>query len=243
MDKGHKKIPNHVAIIMDGNGRWAKKRLMPRSMGHKAGVETIKRITMHANTLGIKVLSLYAFSTENWGRPDKEVNYLMSLPKVFFKSFMPELIKNNVKIETIGDINRLPRATLDILLEAKDQTANNQGLILNFAINYGGQEELIRAFRKLGQKIVDQDIDPQIIDKSMIERELMTHHLGEFSSPDLMIRTSGEIRISNFLLWQLAYSEFYFTEVLWPDFKEEDFDKAIQSYQNRQRRFGKIIES
>lgn len=243
MNLDAEKMPQHVAMIMDGNGRWAKSRLMPRTVGHKAGVDTIKRIAIHAHHLGIKLLTLYAFSTENWGRPSDEVNYLMNLPQVFFKAFMPELMKHQVKVETIGDIEKLPAATLNILKEAKEKTAQNTGLILNFAINYGGQEEIVQACRSIASQVQNGQLALSEIDAQKIQNELSTAKFGSLALPDLVIRTSGELRLSNFLLWQLAYSELYFTDTLWPDFKESDFDLAIDAYQHRQRRFGKVKES
>ena len=243
MNLQQQKMPQHVAMIMDGNGRWAKSRLMPRTVGHKAGVDTIKRIANHAHKLGIKLLTLYAFSTENWGRPVEEVKYLMNLPQLFFKSFMPELMKHQVKVETIGNVQALPEATLEILEQAKAQTANNSGLILNFAINYGGQEELTQACRSLANQVQKGQLQPDQIDSMMIQNQLTTAKFGPLALPDLVIRTSGELRLSNFLLWQLAYSELYFTDTLWPDFREDDFDQALASYQQRQRRFGKVKES
>ncbi|MGY4104283.1 isoprenyl transferase [Ignavigranum ruoffiae] len=243
MNLQQQKMPQHVAMIMDGNGRWAKSRLMPRTVGHKAGVDTIKRIAIHAHKLGIKLLTLYAFSTENWGRPVEEVKYLMNLPQLFFKSFMPELMEHQVKVETIGNVQALPEATLEILEQAKAQTANNSGLILNFAINYGGQEELTQACRSLANQVQKGQLQPDQIDSMMIQNQLTTAKFGPLALPDLVIRTSGELRLSNFLLWQLAYSELYFTDTLWPDFREDDFDQALASYQQRQRRFGKVKES
>lgn len=233
-------IPNHVAVIMDGNGRWAKKRFMPRVMGHRRGVETIKKITIRAHQLGIKVLTVYAFSTENWSRPEDEVNYLMSLPKDFFDSFMPELMENQVKVTYIGKADPLPPATREILDRAVEKTSNNQGLILNIALNYGGRLELVYAMQEIGLAIQQGQLKPQDVDEALITSHLMTQGLKELAEPDLMIRTSGELRLSNFLLWQLAYSEFYFTDVLWPDFNEKEFDKAIEAYSKRHRRFGKV---
>ncbi|MGX7108380.1 isoprenyl transferase [Facklamia miroungae] len=240
MDLNKINIPQHVAIIMDGNGRWAKKRFLPRVMGHKKGVETIKKITIRAHQLEIKVLTVYAFSTENWARPEEEVNYLMSLPKDFFDSFMPELMQNNVKVTYIGNADPLPEETKAILDKAIEKTKENTGLILNIALNYGGRQELVEGIKAISQAVLNHDIKPEEINEDLISSTLMTQHLGDFSEPDLMIRTSGELRLSNFLLWQIAYSEFYFTDILWPDFSPADFDQAIEEYSKRQRRFGKI---
>lgn len=233
-------IPKHIAIIMDGNGRWAKKRMLPRTMGHKAGVETIKTITTRANELGVSILTLYAFSTENWSRPQEEVSYIMNLPRYFMDQFLPELIENNVKIQLIGDPSKLPTKTTEILKEALEKTRHNTGLQLVFAINYGGHEEIIRASKAIAQKVKDGIINISDINDDLFSNHLFTADLDNYSDPDLMIRTSGEIRLSNFLPWQLAYSELYFTRVLWPDFSAEEFDKAIEVYGQRQRRFGKI---
>lgn len=232
--------PHHVAIIMDGNGRWAKKRHMPRVFGHKKGVETLKKITIRAHELGIKVLTVYAFSTENWSRPEEEVNFLMKLPKEFFDSFLPELMKHNVRVTTIGDPSRLPQETQALMQEGLDRTAANTGMILNIALNYGGRQELVQASQAIALQVLEGQLDPSAIDEDLLSQYLMTHPLGDYQDPDLMIRTSGELRLSNFLLWQLAYSEFYFTDVLWPDFTPAEFDQAIEAYQKRQRRYGKV---
>lgn len=233
-------VPDHVAIIMDGNGRWAKKRFMPRVAGHKKGVETIKAITIRANELGVKLLTVYAFSTENWGRPTDEVNFLMKLPALFFKNFLPQLIENNVKVDFIGDASALPKDTQAILYNAMAQTAHCTGLVLNFALNYGGQQDILNAVKQIATAVQRQEVEPDAIDFKMIENALSTADYHEMANPDLIIRTSGELRLSNFLTWQSAYSEFYFTDVLWPDFGAKDFDLAIEDYSQRQRRFGKV---
>ncbi|MDT2767428.1 isoprenyl transferase [Globicatella sulfidifaciens] len=240
MSKELQTIPQHVAIIMDGNGRWAKKRLMPRVAGHKRGVETIKRITKYANSKGIKLITLYAFSTENWGRPQDEVNFLMKLPGDFFSSFLPELIENNCRVECIGDITKLPEDTQNILNKAIAESAHCTGLVLNFAINYGGQQEMIQAIQAISQKVKEGAIEIDQIDEALVEDCLFTARYGAIAKPDLVIRTSGEQRLSNFLLWQSAYSELYFTDVLWPDFSERDFEEALVAFSNRNRRFGKV---
>lgn len=240
MNQVFKQIPQHVAIIMDGNGRWAKKRFMPRVAGHRKGVETIKKIVIRANELNVKLLTVYAFSTENWGRPADEVNFLMKLPLDFFKSFLPELIKNNIKVDLIGDETKLPKETLAIVESAMEQTAHCTGLVLNFAINYGGQQDILQAVQQIAQQVQAGELEPDAIQLETIEAHLLTSRYPAFAAPDLVIRTSGELRLSNFLLWQSAYSELYFTDVLWPDFTTEDFDLAIADYNQRQRRFGKV---
>ncbi|MBF6977955.1 isoprenyl transferase [Aerococcaceae bacterium zg-BR22] len=233
-------IPHHIGIIMDGNGRWAKKRFLPRIAGHKRGVETIKQITKHASKLGVKIITLYAFSTENWGRPEEEVNFLMRLPKEFFNAFLPELIENNCRVECIGDISKLPEETQNILQQAVQQSQHCTGLILNFAINYGGQQEILEAVRSIAQDVKSGQLAVDAIEIEQIEQRLTTARYGEFANPDLIIRTSGEQRLSNFLLWQSAYSELYFTDVLWPDFSTKDFEQAVLAFSKRQRRFGKV---
>ncbi|MBD3948849.1 isoprenyl transferase [Tuanshanicoccus lijuaniae] len=233
-------IPHHIGIIMDGNGRWAKKRFLPRIAGHKRGVETIKQITKHASKLGVKIITLYAFSTENWGRPEEEVNFLMRLPKEFFNAFLPELIENNCRVECIGDISKLPEETQNILQQAVQQSQHCTGLILNFAINYGGQQEILEAVRSIAQDVKSGQLAVDAIEIEQIEQRLTTARYGELANPDLIIRTSGEQRLSNFLLWQSAYSELYFTDVLWPDFSTKDFEQALLAFSKRQRRFGKV---
>lgn len=232
------RIPKHVAIIMDGNGRWAKKKFMPRIAGHNAGMKNVKKITQAASRLGVKVLTLYAFSTENWKRPEDEVNYLMQLPTDFFGTFMPDLMKENVKVQVMGEIAKLPAATQETVQKAIDQTAQNTGLILNFALNYGARDEMIAAIKQISKQVVDQQLDIQAIDESVIDQALMTAAISPYSDPELLIRTSSEQRISNFLLWQLAYSELVFVEQFWPDFTAEHLKEAILTYQKRDRRFG-----
>lgn len=230
-------IPPHVAIIMDGNGRWAKKRAMPRVAGHHEGMKVVRRMTKLANELGVKVLTLYAFSTENWKRPKIEVDYLMKLPEEFLGTFLPELVEENVRVEMMGYKESLPPHTLAAIEKAMDETKENDGLILNFALNYGSRAEILDAVKR-----VLDDFDRGIISKDMLNEEQLSTYLmtSGLPDPDLLIRTSGEIRLSNFMLWQLAYTEFYFTDVLWPDFAEHDFLEAIEIYQNRQRRFGGV---
>jgi len=230
-------IPEHIAIIMDGNGRWAKKRNLPRIAGHHEGMKTVKRITKMADELGIKALTLYAFSTENWKRPKKEVEYIMSLPEQFLSTFLPELIEKNVKVTSIGYTEQLPAHTLRALEDAKEKTKDNTGLILNFALNYGSRSEILQAVKNLVQDCKNNQVDAHDITDELFSSYLMTEGLAD---PDLLIRTSGELRISNFMLWQLAYTELWFTEVFWPDFSEEHLVEAIEVFQNRQRRFGGV---
>ncbi len=234
------RIPRHVAIIMDGNGRWAQKRHLPRIAGHKQGMENVRTITRAASDLGVKVLTLYAFSTENWGRPQKEVSYLMSLPVTFFNKFVPELIEQNVRVMVMGNVDQLPESTRTATLNAVKDTADNTGMVLNFALNYGGRDELVQATRDIATAATAGELDPSAIDMDTISGQLMTAPLGELADPDLLIRTSGEERISNFLLWQLAYSEMVFTDQLWPDFAPADLESAIRDFQSRDRRFGKV---
>lgn len=229
-------IPNHVAIIMDGNGRWAQKRHLPRVAGHKEGMNTVKTVALHAKKLGIKVLSLYAFSTENWKRPSDEVSFLMKLPIDFFGTFIPQLNENNIRVITTGLIDKLPEATQKAVNDAVEQTKQNDGMILNFALNYGSRAELLDVMKRLA---VDFRDDVDVIDESIVSRYLWSSNvLGEFTDPELLIRTSGEQRISNYMLWQIAYSEFYFTKIAWPDFKEAALEEALGTFQKRNRRFG-----
>ncbi|ANK59660.1 isoprenyl transferase [Loigolactobacillus backii] len=232
------RIPAHVAIIMDGNGRWAQKKHRPRLFGHKEGMETVKLITKHASQLGVKVLTLYAFSTENWKRPEDEVSYLMQLPVDFFDTFVPELVAENVQVNVMGYTDRLPKKTQKAAADAIADTKANTGMILNFALNYGGRSEIVTAVQKIAAQAVSGQLLPADINEETVDQALMTASLGQYADPDLLIRTSGEERISNFLLWQIAYSELVFTEKLWPDFDAAAFDAAIATYQSRDRRFG-----
>lgn len=232
-------IPNHIGIIMDGNGRWAKKRLQPRVMGHKAGMEALQKVTIAASQLGVKVLTVYAFSTENWSRPEDEVSFIMNLPVTFFDQYVPELHKNNVRIQMIGRRQGLPKETLEALDKALEKTRHNSGLVLNFALNYGGRAELVETVRELAQEVLDARLNPGDITEDVISSHLMTSQLPYlYRDPDLVIRTSGEQRTSNFLPWQIAYSELYFTDTLWPNFDQEDLKEAISAYNRRHRRFG-----
>ena len=234
-----KKIPTHVAIIMDGNGRWAKKRNMPRIKGHYEGMQTVKKITKYASKLGVEYLTLYAFSTENWARSKEEVSYLIDLPEHMFSSFMPDLMENNVKVEVIGVVEKLPENTRKAVNDAIEQTKNNTGLKLIFALNYGSKDEMLRAIKQITKDVQDNKYSIDEISEEHVSQNLFTSNTPD---PDLLIRTSGEQRISNFLLWQIAYSEFLFTKVAWPDFTEEEFYKALLEYQSRDRRFGGLNE-
>ncbi len=224
------KIPSHVGIIMDGNGRWAEKLGKKRSYGHRAGSANVDRIVAHAFSSGVKSLTLYAFSSENWARPQEEVEQLMKLLKEYFKKFIGKVVKNNVRLRIIGGREELSADLIKVIEDSEKKSEKNSGNNLNIAINYGGRQELVRVVNKLLKE------NKEITDKNILEN-LDTASSGE---PDLIIRTGGELRISNFLLYQGAYSEFYFTDVLWPDFDEEEFDKALLSFSQRKRRFGKI---
>lgn len=232
-----KELPKHVAVIMDGNGRWAKKRGLPRIAGHKSGMNSLKEIVKCSNELGIRVLTLYAFSTENWKRPRWEVDFLMRLPEEYLQKELNELIENNITIKAMGDLEQLPHRTLKAIRKAREDTKNNSGMILNFAFNYGSRSEILNAVKVVSSEVRRGDLQPEEITESLFEKYLYTNGLPD---PDLLIRPSGELRISNFLLWQAAYSELWFTRVLWPDFKKKHFLKAIHDYQKRERRFGSI---
>ena len=222
---------------MDGNGRWAKKRALPRIAGHHEGMKVVRRTTKLANELGIKTLTLYAFSTENWKRPKLEVDYLMKLPEEFLGTFLPELVEENVRVQMIGYKDKLPGHTLRAIEKAMEETKDNDGLILNFALNYGSRAEILEAVKR-----VLNDCQSGIMEESELNEEVFSAYLMTegLEDPDLLIRTSGEIRLSNFMLWQLAYTEFWFTDVLWPDFTEGELLEAIEVFQNRQRRFGGV---
>lgn len=235
------RIPAHIAIIMDGNGRWAQHRHLPRVAGHKQGMQTVKKVTMAASDLGVKVLSLYAFSTENWKRPATEVNYLMQLPIGFFATFVPDLVKHNVKVMVMGDITRLPEATQKAVKDAIKDTADCDGMILNFALNYGSRDEITRAVRSIADEVKEGQLDPSAITEQTISDHLMSAPLGKLADPDLLIRTSGEERISNFMLWQIGYSELEFVPEHWPDFDGETLKRAIIEFQGRHRRFGGLV--
>jgi len=231
----HRKIPQHVAIIMDGNGRWAKKRGLPRSAGHLAGVKTVRRIVETSSNIGIKFLTMYAFSTENWKRPKDEVSTIMSLFKIYLKKEISTFNKNDVRLNVIGNTEDLSDDLQKILDNALKKTSANKGLTFTLAINYGSRQEIINAVKNIVND-VEKGIITRDINESIISRYLYTSDLPD---PDLLIRTSGEMRISNFLLWQLSYAEIWVTDTYWPDFEQTEYIKAILDYQNRQRRFGK----
>ena len=227
--------PDHIAIIMDGNGRWAQKRGLPRIAGHKEGTSTIVKVVKSAVKYKVKVLTLYAFSTENWKRPKNEVEFILKLPKEFLNIYLPELIENNVRINVIGDMELLPNYTRESVQYAIDRTRHNDGLQLNFALNYGSRHEILNAVKDMIADINDTKLSVDEVDEQQFSKYLYTKDMPD---PDLMIRTGGEQRLSNFLLWQSAYSEFWYTDVLWPDFSEEDFLLALDDYRQRNRRYG-----
>lgn len=232
-------LPKHLAIIMDGNGRWAKKQGLIRAIGHENGTKSVRITVETCAKLGIENLTLYAFSTENWNRPKLEVETLMKLLISSLKKELKTLIDNNIRLNSIGNLERLPKSAQKELLEVIEKTKNNTRMVLTLALNYGAREEMLNAVKIISDKVKNNIISIDTIDESIINQHLYTQNLPDV---DLLIRTSGEHRISNFLLWQIAYSELYFTEVLWPDFKEEDLYEAIISYQKRERRFGKTSE-
>ena len=223
----------HLAIIMDGNGRWAKQNKLPRTAGHYKGVEVLRNITIYANKLGIKCLTVYAFSTENWKRSQEEVSYIMSLPKIFFASYIKELMENNVRVMIIGEKDQIPSETMNVINEAIETTKNNTGLILNFAFNYGSRDEIVNAAKNYAKDFVQGKANELTEDE--FKNYLFTKDLPEV---DLVIRTANERRLSNFLLWQCAYSEFVFVDELWPDFNNEVLDRCIEEFNNRKRNFG-----
>ena len=232
-------IPEHVAIILDGNGRWAKKRFMPRNYGHSQGAKTVEQICEDAWDIGIKYLTVYAFSTENWKRPEKEVKALMKLLRKYLKDCIERTAKNNMRVRVIGDTTKLSEKFQNQIKELESASAHNDGLNLQIAINYGSRDEMIRGMRKMYADLRDGKLQENEIDETHFETYLDTKDIPD---PDLLIRTSGEQRLSNYLLWQLAYSEFYFTEVPWPDFHKEELEKAVEAYNKRDRRFGALSE-
>lgn len=233
------KIPSHIAIIMDGNGRWAKQRLQPRFMGHRAGVKAVEGIVKRCAQLGVEVLSLFAFSSENWRRPGKEVSLLMELFSHALNNQVKKLHENNIKLQVIGDLSRFSNALQRQIEQAQALTRNNTGLTLNIAANYGGRWDITQSVRQLAMQVAQGELDANAISEEMISQHLTTASMPE---PDLFIRTGGEQRVSNFLLWQMAYTEFYFTDVLWPEFSVAQLDKAIDSFSQRERRFGRTSE-
>jgi len=232
-----KRIPEHIAIIMDGNGRWAKKRFLPRLAGHKAGSETLREIIKTCGDLGVQHLTVYAFSTENWGRPEEEISGLFNLLRGYLDTELETMDREGIRINTIGDISRLPVDLKNKIQAAMEKTKDHTRLQLNIALNYGGRDELLNVIKSITKEVKDGIMNADSLTEEMVEEKLFTAGIPD---PDLLIRTSGELRLSNFLLWQLAYTEFYFTDVLWPDFKGPQLIEAIEDYQNRKRRFGKL---
>ena len=232
------KIPQHVAVIMDGNGRWAKNQGLPRIEGHRRGAKTLKEMLRYCKDLGIKTLTAYAFSTENWGRPLGEVNFLMALFERLLQKELKEMEAEEVCINFIGDLSPLPDSLQAAMNHSMERTKNNQGVFFNVAINYGSRHEMVEACRAIAKKVDQGELSAETISEQTISQHLYT---SSSSDPDLLIRTSGEMRLSNFLLWQLAYTEIYVTDTLWPDFSNQQFDQALLSYQNRDRRFGKKV--
>ena len=230
-------IPNHVAIILDGNGRWAKKRFMPRNYGHMQGAKVVEQICEDADSIGIKYLTVYAFSTENWNRPQDEVEALMKLLRNYLKDCIKRANNNNMRVRVIGEKSRLSDDIRSKIEELEECSKNNTGLNFTIALNYGSRDEIVRAVREISKDVKDGKISESDIDDKMISDYLDTRGIPD---PDLLIRTSGEERLSNYLLWQLAYTEFYFTDVLWPDFNKKELIKAVEKYNERDRRFGKV---
>jgi len=233
------KLPRHIAIIMDGNGRWAKKLGKNRIFGHHQGVKIVREIVEASVELNIQFLSLYTFSTENWNRPKEEVDALMNLLVETLKDQIEDLMKQNIKLNAIGDLSKLPKHTYDTLIDVLKQTGNNTGMVLSIALNYGGRDEIVNMTKKIAKKVKNNIILPENIDENKINSHLYSHNLPDV---DLMIRTGGEKRISNFLLWKIAYAELYFTDILWPDFIKQHYYEALADYQKRERRFGKTSE-
>lgn len=233
------RLPRHVAIIMDGNGRWAKQCGLDRSQGHIEGVNTVRKVTEIASEIGISYLTLYTFSTENWNRPKEEVDALMNLIVVAIERETPDLIKNNVRLTMIGDMERMPQFARERLARCMDDTSHCTGLTLCLALSYSARWEIVEACRKIAKRVCDGELSPDGIDNALLSDSLSTKGIPD---PDLLIRTAGDLRISNFLLWQIAYAELYFTDTFWPDFSKEEFCRAVIDYQHRERRFGKTSE-
>ena len=236
-DLNQERLPRHVAVIMDGNGRWAKRQGLPRIMGHRRGVDVLKDLLRCCRDWGIKALTAYAFSTENWGRPLEEVDFLMTLFERVLRQELREMMQEDVQIHFVGNLNALPRTLHAEIERSVDETRHNQGIQFTVATNYGGREEILQACRAIAVRVQQGLIQPEQIDEALFESHLYTAGICD---PDLLIRTSGEMRLSNFLLWQVAYSELYITETLWPDFDRAEFHRALSAYQQRDRRFGKV---
>ncbi len=230
-------LPTHVAVIMDGNGRWATQQKLPRIAGHRQGAKTLKELLRCCKDWGIKILTAYAFSTENWRRPTEEVDFLMLLFEKMLRRELEEMHRSGVRINFVGDLSGLPKALQQEMQRSMLETSNNQDVQFNVAVNYGSRKEIISACRQVAELVQTGEIKPEDIDENLIEKNLYT---ADIPAPDLLIRTSGEKRLSNFLLWQMAYTEMYFTDVLWPDFDRTAFQEALISYQDRERRFGKV---
>jgi undecaprenyl diphosphate synthase len=236
-DLDRERLPRHVAVIMDGNGRWAKRRGMPRIMGHRRGVDTLKDLLRCCRDWGVEALTAYAFSTENWGRPLEEVEFLMTLFERVLRQELREMMEEDVRIRFVGNLAALPKSLQTEIERSVESTQSNKGIQFTVATNYGGRQEILQACRAIAQKVQQGQIQPDEIDESLFERHLYT---AGGCDPDLLIRTSGEMRLSNFLLWQMAYSEIYVTETLWPDFDRTEFHQALSAYQQRDRRFGRV---
>lgn len=234
------KIPAHIAIILDGNGRWAKAKGMPRNYGHAQGSKNVERICEEAYRMGVKYLTVYAFSTENWNRPKDEVDALMKLLRNYMKTCLKTAAKNDMKVRVIGDKTGLDEDIRNRIAELEEATKDNGGLNFQIALNYGSRDEIVRAVRRVSEDVKEGKVKPEDIDEKTFETYLDTHGIPD---PDLMIRTSGELRLSNYLLWQLAYTEFYFTDIPWPDFTKEELSKAIEQYNRRDRRYGGVKEA
>ena len=230
-------VPRHIAIILDGNGRWAKKRMLPRNAGHAAGSKNVEKICAAAWDMGIEYVTMYAFSTENWSRPKEEVDALMKLLHSYLKDCLKTSKKNNMQVKVIGDISRLDKDLQERIIELEEVSSKNTGLHFQVALNYGSRDEMTRGITAIAKEVKEGKLLPEDIDEKVISEHLDTNGIPD---PDLMIRTSGEQRLSNYLLWQLAYAEFYFTDVLWPDFGKKDLQKAVEFYQSRDRRFGGV---
>ncbi len=233
----HGNLPNHIAIILDGNGRWAKNRNLSRTEGHKAGVENLEMLIDQCKDLNIKYITLYVFSTENWKRPAFEVNNLMLLLNKYLTERLDDLMQKNIRLNVIGDVSKLPKKTMKLIAFVINETKNNSKMVLTLAINYGARNEILRAVKNLAEDAKNSKLDIDDIDEKLFSKYLYTYGIPD---PDLLIRTSGEYRLSNFLLWQCAYTEFWYTDVFWPDFKKSDLYDALESFKKRKRRFGKV---
>jgi undecaprenyl diphosphate synthase len=237
LDLNRESLPQHVAVIMDGNGRWAQRQGLPRIMGHKAGVDTLKDLLHCCKDWGIKALTAYAFSTENWKRPQEEVEFLMNLFQRVLRQELREMVEENVQIQFVGNLSALPQALQREISRSMAETKDNRSIIFTIATNYGGRQEILQACQAIAQKVKEGLLKPEEISEELFESHLYTSGIGD---PDLLIRTSGEMRLSNFLLWQMAYAEIYISDALWPDFNRSEFHRALSAYQQRERRFGKV---